>query len=98
MQFFNFNKCKKPHWTVVEGKLILVTDTEKHQELAKQVITVLQAQIRNQIAEEILAWNPVANRKEIVKRSGSIDNALLGVQAICADIALGNEREKDGRE
>jgi len=98
MQFFNSNKCKKPHWTVVEGKLILETDTEKHQELAKQVITVLQAQIRNDIAKEILAWNPVANRKEIVKRSGSIDNALLGVQAICADIALGNQKEQNGTE
>lgn len=98
MQFFNFRSCKKPHWTVVEGKLILSTVTEKQQELSKQVITVLQAQIRNQIAEEILAWNPVANRREIVKRSGSIDNALLGVQAICADIALGNERETNGRK
>lgn len=96
MQFFNSNKCKKPHWIVVEGKLILETDTEKHQELAKQVITVLQAQIRNQIAEEILAWNPVANRKEIIKRSGSIDNALIGVQTICADIALGNQKEQNG--
>ena len=80
----------------MEGKLILETASEKHQELAKQVITVLEAQIRNQIAEEILAWNPVANRKEIVKRSGSIDNALLGVQAICADIALGSEKEQNG--
>jgi hypothetical protein len=98
MQFFNSNKCKKPHWIVVEGKLILETANEKHQELAKQVITVLEAQIRNEIAKEILAWNPVANRKEIVKRSGSIDNALIGVQAICADIALGNQKEQNGTE
>jgi hypothetical protein len=96
MQFFNSNKCKKPHWTVIEGKLLLNTETVKEQNLAKQVITVLEAQIRNQIAKEILAWNPVANRKEIVKRSGSIDTALLGVQAICADIALGSEREQNG--
>ena len=96
MQFFNSNKCKKPHWTVVEGKLILETANDKHQELAKQVITVLEAQIRNEIGKEILAWNPVANRKEIIKRSGSIDNALIGVQAICADIALGNQKEKNG--
>lgn len=98
MQFFNFRSCKKPHWFVQDGKLLLKTDTAKEQELAKQVITVLEAQIRNEVAKEILAWNPVANRKEIVKRSGSIDNALLGVQAICADIALGNEREQDGRK
>ena len=96
MQFFNSNKCKKPHWTVIEGKLLLNTETAKEQDLAKQVITVLETQIRNQIAKEILAWSPVANRKEIVKRSGSIDNALLGVQAICADIALGNQKEQNG--
>ena len=96
MQFFNFHKCKKPHWTVVEGKLLLETDNEKHQELAKQVITVLDAQIRNQIAQEIMLWNPIANRKEIIKRMGSMDKALIGVQAICADIALGSEREPNG--
>jgi len=96
MQFFNSNKCKKPHWTVVEGILILETASEKHQELAKQVITVLEAQIRNQIAQEIMLWSPIHNRKEIVKRMGSIDNALIGVQAICADIALGSEREQNG--
>lgn len=93
MQFFNFRSCKKPHWFVQDGKLLLKTDNAKHEDLAKQVITVLEAQIRNEVAKEILAWNPVANRKQIVKRSGSIDNALLGVQAICADIALGVERE-----
>ena len=96
MQFFNSNKCKKPHWTVVEGKLILETASEKHQELAKQVITVLEAQIRNEIAQKIMLFNPISNRKEIVKRMGSLDNALIGVQAICADIALGNEREQNG--
>jgi hypothetical protein len=96
MQFFNSNKCKKPHWTVVEGKLILETANEKHQELAKQIITVLDAQIRNQIAQEIMLWKPITGRKEIIKRMGSIDNALISVQAICADIALGTEREQNG--
>jgi len=96
MQFFNSNKCKKAHWGVKDGKLLLETADEKHNDLAKQVITVLEAQIRNRIAEEIMAWSPVANRKQIVKRSGSIDNALIGVQAICADIALGNQKEPNG--
>jgi hypothetical protein len=91
---FNFGKCKKAHWGVKDGKLLLETANNKHEELAKQVITVLETQIRNRIAEEILAWKPVANRNEIIKRSGSIDNALLGVQAICADIALGNHKGK----
>lgn len=90
MQFFNF-KCKLAHWRIQDNKLLLETANKKHEDLAKQVITVLEAQIRNQIAKEIMEWQPVANRKEIIKRSGSMDNALLGVQAICADIALGNK-------
>lgn len=98
MHLFNPSKCKKAHWGVKDGKLLLETTDNKHEELAKQVITVLEAQIRNRIAEEILAWKPVANRTEIIKRSGSIDNALLGVQAICADIALGNQKEKNGTQ
>jgi len=90
MQLFNA-KCKKPHWFVLEGKLMLETAEEKHQDLAKQVITVLEAQIRQKIYDEITAWQPLKNRAQIMKVSGSIDNALLGVQAICADIALGNK-------
>ena len=90
MQFFN-PKCKKPHWFVLEGKLMLETAEEKHQDLAKQVITVLETQIRQKIYDEITAWQPLKNRAQIIKVSGSIDNALLGVQAICADIALGNK-------
>ena len=90
MQLFN-PKCKKPHWFVLEGKLMLETAEEKHQDLAKQVITVLEAQIRQKIYDEITAWQPLKNRAQIIKVSGSIDNALLGVQAICADIALGNK-------
>jgi len=90
MQLFNA-KCKKPHWFVLEGKLMLETAEEKHQNLAKQVITVLEEQIRQKIYDEITAWQPLQNRAQIMKVSGSIDNALLGVQAICADIALGNK-------
>ena len=90
MQLFN-PKCKKPHWFVLEGKLMLETAEEKHQDLAKQVITVLETQIRQKIYDEITAWQPLKNRAQIIKVSGSIDNALLGVQAICADIALGNK-------
>lgn len=90
MHLFNA-KCKKPHWFVLEGKLMLETAEEKHQDLAKQVITVLEAQIRQKIYDEITAWQPLKNRAQIIKVSGSIDNALLGVQAICADIALGNK-------
>ena len=90
MQLFNA-KCKKPHWFVVEGKLMLETTEEKHQDLAKQVIKVLEQEIRQKIYDEICDWQPLSNRAQIMKISGSIDNALLGVQAICADIALGNK-------
>lgn len=91
---FYFGTCKQPHWHVKNGQLLLDTPKGKDTELAKQVITVLEAQIRNRVAEEIMAWKPVNNRREIIKKSGSVDNALLGVQAICADIALGN---RDGK-
>lgn len=91
MQFFNFKKCNKPHWSVKDGQLLLSTETSKEEELAKQVVKVLEAQIRNQVAKEIMDWQPIKNRKQIIKVSGSIDAALLGVQVICADIALGKQ-------
>lgn len=87
---FNFGICTKPHWSVKNGQLLLDTPKGKDTELAKEVISVLEAQIRNQIAEQIMAWKPLNNRKQIIKTAGSVDNALIGVQTICADIALGN--------
>lgn len=91
---FYFGTCKQPHWRVNNGQLLLDTPKGKDTELAKTVITVLEAQIRNKIAEEIMAWQPLKSRTEIIKAAGSVDNALLGVQAICADIALGNKNGK----
>jgi len=88
-------KCNGKHWFVVEGKLMLTTESEEEKELAKQVIKVLDQQIRERIYEEICAWEPLKNRSQIMKVSGSLDGALLGVQAICADIALG-KRNKEG--
>jgi hypothetical protein len=81
--------CKDYHWAVKDGQLLLGTPNDKATDLAKQVITVLEQQIRNQIVADIMAWNPIQNRKKIVKLAGSLDNALFGVQAICADIAAG---------
>jgi hypothetical protein len=54
---------------------------------------VLEKQIRQRIYDDICSWEPISNRKQILKVSGTMDNALLGVQHICANIALG---EKDG--
>lgn len=83
------SECSGRHWFVIDGKLMLATETEEEQELAKQIIKVLDQQIREQIYNDICAWQPLKNRRQIMKVSGSLDGALLGVQAICADIALG---------
>lgn len=89
-------ECERFHWFLLDGKLMLETPTEEGQQLAKQVIDVLRKQIRNDIYEQIIAWKPLENRQQIMKVSGSIDNALLGVQAICADIALHGHHHAEG--
>jgi fumarate hydratase class II len=89
-------ECEANHWFVQDGQLMLSTPTEAQQELAKQVIKVLEKQIRLRIAEDITKWKPLENRAQIIKVAGSLDAALVGVQAICADIAMG--KENDGTE
>lgn len=89
-------ECEENHWFVQDGQLMLSTPTETQQDLAKQVIKVLEKQIRLRIAEDITNWKPLENRAQIIKVAGSLDAALLGVQAICADIAMG--KEDDGTE
>jgi hypothetical protein len=89
-------ECEENHWFVKDGQLMLSTPTEAQQELAKQVIKVLEKQIRLRIAEDITNWKPLENRAQIIKVAGSLDAALVGVQAICADIAMG--KENDGTE
>jgi hypothetical protein len=75
---------------------MLSTPTEAQSEIAKQVIKVLEKQIRLRIAEDITNWKPLENRAQIIKIAGSLDAALVGVQAICAEIAMG--KEDDGKE
>jgi hypothetical protein len=89
-------ECKENHWFVQDGQLMLSTPTEAQQDLAKQVIKVLEKQIRLRIAEDITNWKPLENRAQIIKVAGSLDAALVGVQAICADIAMG--KDNDGTE
>jgi hypothetical protein len=89
-------ECKDNHWFVQEGQLMLSTPTEAQSEIAKQVIKVLEKQIRLRIAEDITNWKPLENRAQIIKVAGSLDAALVGVQAICAEIAMG--KEDDGTE
>jgi len=80
--------CKENHWSVKNGQLIL--DTPEGQELAKQVISTLKAQIRLGIYEQICALPLVTDRKRIVKLG--IENVALMVQDACAQIALGDKK------
>jgi hypothetical protein len=89
-------ECEENHWFVQEGQLMLSTPTEAQSKIAKQVIKVLEKQIRLRIAEDITNWKPLENRAQIIKVAGSLDAALVGVQAICAEIAMG--KENDGTE
>ena len=82
--------CKGNHWKIEGGQLLLHTPTEMDTETAKKVISVLEAQIRLKIYEEICDLKITDNRRQIVKNG--IDNALLSVQAICADTALGDKK------
>ena len=53
------------------------------------MVKVLEATIRLKIYDEICALKLTDDRKRIMKQAGGIDNSLLAVQAICADVALG---------
>jgi len=77
--------CKENHWKVKDGQLIL--DTPQGQDAVKDVVRVLEQQIRARIYEEICSIDLTANRKQIIKNG--IDNSLLTVQDLCAQIALG---------
>jgi hypothetical protein len=82
--------CKGNHWEIKGGQLLLDTPQERDTETAKKMISVLEAQIRLKIYEEICDLKITDNRRQIVKNG--IDNALLAVQAICADTALGDKK------
>lgn len=87
-------KCEQNHWFIKEGQLYLTTPEEEQKDIVKSVIKVLEKEIRMRIYDDICNWKPLDNRTSIIKIAGSIDNALLGVQAICADIALGNKSDE----
>jgi len=90
--------CNGNHWSVEDNKLLLTTDTDAKRELLKAVVKAVEAEVRLNIYNEICDWKPLENRTAIMKMSGSLDNALLGVQAICADIALGKGNERASTE
>ena len=80
--------CKGQHWEVKDGHLIL--DTPEGNEIAKQVIKTLEAQIRLKIYDEICALPLTQDRKKMVKLG--IENVALMVQDACAQVAIGENK------
>jgi hypothetical protein len=83
--------CKDNHWKVKDGQLIL--DTPEGQESVKSMVHILEAQIRGRIYDEICAVDFTSDRKRVMKNG--LENALLTVQDICAQVALGASRESN---
>jgi len=77
--------CKENHWKVKGTKLML--DTPEGQEIVEQMVKAIQARVRLAIYEEICALDLTTRRKQIVKNG--LENSLLQVQDLCAQIALG---------
>lgn len=85
--------CKENHWSVKGGQLLLDTPTGRDTERARRVVEVLKAQVRLEIYEAICDLKLAGNRKHLMKQSGgNLDNMALAVQALCADVALGEKR------
>jgi hypothetical protein len=81
--------CKENHWEVKDGRLLLDTPTGRDEEKARRVVQVLKAEVRLEIYEAICDLKLDGNRKTIMKQSGgNLDNLMLAVQALCADVAL----------
>lgn len=82
--------CKENHWQIKDGQLLL--DTPEGQESVKNMVRVLEAQIRGRIYDEICAIDLTTNRTQIMKNG--LENSLLTVQDLCAQVALGNKDAK----
>lgn len=81
--------CKGNHWEIKNGQLIL--DTPDGQQTVKNMVKILEVQIRDAIYEEICALDFTQNRKQIMKYG--IENALLNVQDMCAKVAIGHDND-----
>jgi len=77
--------CKENHWKINGTKLVL--DTPEGQEAVEQMVKTIQARVRLEIYEQICALDLTKRRKQIVKNG--LENSLLQVQDLCAQIALG---------
>jgi len=83
--------CNENHWKIVDKSLILLgKDQGKMAEQVTRLEAVIEARVRLAIYEEICAIPLTDNRKAIVKNG--IENALLTVQDLCAQIALGENK------
>jgi hypothetical protein len=76
--------CKGSHWQVKDNQLVL--DTPEGQQTVKNMVAVLESQIRQTIYEEIIALDFTDNRKQIIKYG--LENALLAVQDACAKVVM----------
>ena len=77
--------CKENHWKINGTKLVL--DTPEGQEAVEKMVKAIQARVRLEIYEEICALDLTTRRKQIVRNG--LENSLLQVQDLCAQIALG---------
>jgi hypothetical protein len=83
--------CKENHWKIKHGQLVL--DTPEGQDAVRDMLKVLEREIRLQIYNEICAYRFTDNRTQIMKHG--LENSLLMAQNICAGIALGDNYAKN---
>jgi len=79
--------CKENHWKIDNNHLVL--DTPEGTEALLKMVAGIEAKVRLEIYEAICDLKLLENRKAITK--AGIDNVALAVQALCADVALGNQ-------
>ena len=78
--------CTGQHWKIREKKLVL--DTPNGKEHVQRAMAVIEARVRLEIYEEIMAMDFTLNRKVIVK--AGIENVPVTVRNIIANKVLGD--------
>lgn len=78
--------CKGNHWYIKNNQVLLETPDSKDIEKARQMIKVIEANVRLKIYEQICAIDLTQNRKEIVKNG--IENVALTVQDLIANMVI----------
>jgi hypothetical protein len=82
--------CKENHWSIKDGRLILETPGGLDQAKSRAMERAIEARVRLEIYDEICAVKLTDNRKQIMKNG--LENALLTVQDLFADIVIGNKK------